>query len=339
MVGGISTFIYNWCQLFKDQYDILVLYDRFADIQVERLKKIVKCQKNDPSRIIKCNTIILNRLTDKIPPNVRYEKSVQICHACAQIKYRIPQNRDYLVNVSQVAKESWGDESRNGVVIHNPSYTEKRKALFLVSATRIGAPDKGSNDSRYIKLAKMLNEAGIPFVWLNFSDKPLANPPANFINMSARLNVQDYIARADYLVQLSDVEAYSYSILEALTNNTALIVTPIPSAFEQGVEDGVNAHVVPYNMNFDVHKLLEVPEFKFNYDNSAIMKEWQKLLKKPKPKMKTPAGMVLVEVTRTYLDIELNRNLNKGTQLLMPKTRAQYLQYDHPYHVVRIIGG
>ena len=176
-------------------------------------------------------------------------------------------------------------------------------------------------------------------MWLNFSDKPLANPPANFINMSARLNVQDYIARADYLVQLSDVEAYSYSILEALTNNTAHIVTPIPSAFEQGVEDGVNAHVVPYNMNFDVHKLLEVPEFKFNYDNSAIMKEWQKLLKKPKPKMKTPAGMVLVEVTRTYLDIELNRNLNKGTQLLMPKTRAQYLQYDHPYHVVRIIGG
>lgn len=339
MVGGISTFIYNWCQLFKDKYDVLVLYDRFADIQIERLQKVVKCQKNNPSQAIKCDTIILNRLTDKIPANVHYKKSVQICHACSQIKYRIPPDRDYLINVSQVAKDSWGDEAAHGIVIHNPSYSETKKALLLVSATRIGAVDKGANDNRYIKLANKLNTAEIPFVWLNFSDRPLPNPPANFINMGAKINVQDYIAKADYLVQLSDIEAYSYSILEALTNNTALIITPIPSAFEQGAEDGVNAHVIPYNMDFDVHKLLEVPVFDYKYDNCSIMKEWQKLLKKSKPKKKMPEGKVLVEVTYSYFDNELHRKLNKGSQLLMAKDRAKYLQYDHPYHVVKIIGG
>ena len=340
MVGGISTFIYNWCELFKDKYNILVLYDQFADIQINRLRRIVKCQKNNPSRVIQCNTIILNRLTDKIPGNIRAKRSVQVCHACSQIKYRIPTNRDYLVNVSQAAKDSWGEESKHGIVIHNPIFTKTKKALFLVSATRIGACDKGSNDSRYIKLANKLNEAGISFIWLNFSDKPLSNPPANFINMSARLNVQDYIARADYLVQLSDIEAYSYSILEALTNNTALIITPIPSAFEQGVKDGVNAHVVPYNMEFDVRKLLEVPEFEFQYDNGLIEKEWRKLLGKPEDfDVYIPPKFVNVVVTCTYYDIVLGQNLQSGAQLSMPEDRAKYLQDDHPHHVVKIIGG
>ena len=353
-VGGISTFIYNWCQMFKDQYDILVLYDRFDDIQVQRLSKIVKCKKNDKSVPIYCKTLILNRLTDKIPPNVWSKKTVQVCHACTQIHYRIPQGRDYLVNVSEAAKASWGDESKDGIVIHNPSYVDVKKSLLLVSATRIGAPDKGENDNRYIKLAKKLNNAGIPFVWLNFSDKPLKNPPANFINMDARLNVQDFIARADYLVQLSDVEAYSYSILEALTNNTPVICTPIPSAFEQGVKDGENAHILPYNMDFDVHSLLTVPKFRYNYDNQTIKRQWTKILNaKPKKKeYQKPSDVQNASVTSeatgkiarckvlvNYRDMQLNQRIQKRTEMRLPLSRAFDLSAKGIVEILDIVEG
>jgi glycosyltransferase involved in cell wall biosynthesis len=266
-----------------------------------------------------------------------------VVHACKQIKYQINQNRDYIVNVSKAAKDSWGETSKNGIVIHNPLYPEAKKSLLLVSATRIGAPDKGENDRRYIKLAKMLNEAGIPFVWLNFCDKPLSNPPQNFINMSSRLNIQDYVARADYLVQLSDVEAYSMSILEALVNNTPVICTPIPSAMEQGVEDGVTGYIVPYDMKFDVTKLLTVPEFKFKYSNDKIKAQWNKLLKaKPKPKKEkvyNPDEFVNVVVLKNYRDMELNLFLRQNESLQMKRQRAEYLAARKPSPLVKILEG
>lgn len=341
-IGGITTFIYEWCQMMHDKYKILFLYDRVDDLQINRISKLVACMKRT-SQKIECETLILNRLTDKIPDCVSCKKTIQVVHACKQIKYQINQNRDYIVNVSKAAKDSWGETSKNGIVIHNPLYPEAKKSLLLVSATRIGAPDKGENDRRYIKLAKMLNEAGIPFVWLNFSDKPLSNPPQNFINMSSRLNIQDYVARADYLVQLSDVEAYSMSILEALVNNTPVICTPIPSAIEQGVEDGVTGYIVPYDMKFDVTKLLTVPEFKFKYSNDKIKAQWNKLLKaKPKPKKEkvyNPDEFVNVVVLKNYRDMELNLFLRQNESLQMKRQRAEFLAARKPSPLVKILEG
>jgi hypothetical protein len=57
-----------------------------------------------------------------------------------------------------------------------------------------------------------------------------------------------------------------------------LICTPVPSFFEIGVVDGVNAHVVPFDMNFDVKKLLDVPEFDFQYDNEKRIRQWKEIL-------------------------------------------------------------
>lgn len=324
MVGGISTFIYNWCNAFKDDYKILFMYDRLPDIQFKRLSKIVDCQKKDNTEI-KCDTLILNRLTDSIPRNVKYNKTVQMCHACKIQRWNIPQDRDFLVNVSNASKNSWENQAKDGIAIHNIANVDAKRALFLVSATRIGASDKGANDNRYRILANMLNKAEIPFIWLNFSDKPLANAPDNFINMPARLNVQDYIKRADYLVQLSDREAYSYSILEALTNNTAVLCTPFDSALEQGVKDEKTGYIIPFDMKFDVNKLLNVPEFKFEYENDNIKAQWKEILdakveERPEIENRT------VKVIRSYKDKDLNKRMVIGQLAEMKKPRAEYLE-------------
>lgn len=324
MIGGISTFLYNTCQHLREFYDILVLYDRFDPMQCERLSKVARVMKNDLQKPIVCDTIILNRLTDKIPTNVTYKKSIQICHACRQkIVMLHPENTDYLVNVSKASKDSWGKIAENGTVIHNLSYPEA-KELLLVSATRMGVSDKGKNDHRIRTLARMLNEKKIPFVWLNFSDKGLPDPPENFINMKARANIQTFIKKADYLVQLSDEEAYSMSILEALNLNTPILATPFESLFEEGFVDGVNGYVIPFDMKFDVEKILNIPKFDFKYDNKAIVEQWKEMLGAPAPKRESAPieNYLSVNVVKEFKDKYTGVLLKKGMTTL-PESRVK----------------
>lgn len=322
-VGGISTVIYNFSYYMKEYYDIIVLYENMDNIQIEKLSRIVRIEKWDKDKEIYCDTLILNRLTDKIHENIHFKQSVQICHACHQINYRIPQDRDVLVNVSQAAKESWGKESEKGVVIHNMSYVKDEECLILVSATRVNTMDKGQNDQRMRKLAEMLKKADIKFLWFNFADGSLRNMPDSFVNMPAKENIHPYIKRADYLVQLSDAEAYSMSVLEALSLNTAVIATPFPSLFEEGFVDGETGYVIPFNMDFDVKKLLNVPKFEFIYDNNAIIKQWKDILgdKKPKNKYK-PQKLVTVYCTHKYYDNELGKVVRVGEYIKVPEHRA-----------------
>lgn len=322
-VGGISTVIYNFCHYMKKYYDIMVLYNQMDSFQIDKLSEIVPVEKIDENRDVYCDTLILNRLTDRIYKNIHFRQSIQICHACRQVNYRIPKDRDILVNVSQAAKESWGAESEEGIVIHNMPYIRNEDCLILVSATRVNAVDKGQNDSRMRKLAEMLEKAGIKFLWFNFADGSLKNMPDTFINMPAKANIHPYMARADYLVQLSDAEAYSMSILEALSLNTAVIATPFPSLFEEGFEDGVNGYVVPFDMKFDVKKLLNVPKFEFEYDNDAIIKQWKDILGNRKTKNPyKPQKMTTIICTHKYHDSDLGRVVKVGERVKVSEKRA-----------------
>lgn len=322
-VGGISTVIYNFCHFMRKYYDILVLYEQMDSMQIAKLSEIVQVEKMDPMKSYHCDTLILNRLTDKIGKNITFKKSIQICHACRQINYRIPKERDILVNVSQAAKESWGEESEHGIVIHNMALTKPDNCLMLVSATRVNTMDKGQNDQRMRKLAEMLKAANIHFLWFNFADGSLRNMPDTFINMPAKANIHPYIQKADYLVQLSDAEAYSMSVLEALSLNTAVIATPFPSLFEEGFVDGKTGYVVPFDMQFDVKKLLNVPVFEFKYDNEAIIKQWRKILGNTKPKGSyKPHKLTKIVITHKYHDNVLNRIVKGGECLEVTEERA-----------------
>ena len=323
-VGGITTFIYNFCQWMKKYYDIMVIYERMDDMQIVKLSEIVRTVKYDPAKYISCDTLILNRLTDEIKPNITAKQTIQICHACKQINYRIPQNRDILVNVSEAAKQSWGAESEQGIVIHNLPYVRNEPCLMLVSATRTKTTDKGQNDSRMRKLAGMLESAGIKFIWLNFSDNPLPDMPKSFINMPAMANIQPFIAKADYLVQLSDAEAYSMSVLEALNLNTAVIATPFPSIYEEGFEEGKTGYIVPFDMKFDVTKLLNIPKFEYTTDTESIIKQWRCIIGHMKPSHKyKPEKLISITCIKKYKDINLGRVVNIGETILVTQSRAQ----------------
>lgn len=125
-----------------------------------------------------------------------------------------------------------------------------------------------------IKLANALDNAGIEYVWYVFTNDTNVIKNPNIIYMEPRLDVYKWLAHADYLVQLSDTEACSYSINEALYRNIPVIVTPLPYLEEIGVEDGKNAYIVKFdcsNVDEVAKKMINVPNFKFkhlpeNYD-------------------------------------------------------------------------
>lgn len=320
VIGGIETFIYHFAQI----EDVTLIVGSIHVEQREKLSTVCKIVDYNPRGTYHCETLILLRILDKMPENIFCKRSVRMCHGCrTNPNWHIPQDADFIVNVSEASKESFDKEAKNGMVIHNPITKTDKRALILVSATRIPAPDKGEYEQRMRILADRLNEAEIPFIWFNFSEGHLNNAPRGFINIPKEMDIQPYIAKADYLVQLSNSEAWSYSILEALINNTACLVCPFPSAYEMGIEDGKNGYIIPFDMGFDVHKLLEIPKFEYEYDNKEIKKQWDGIISgKTKPKKKSGTK---VRITTTYNDTELKRMVRAGESVVVSKERAKQI--------------
>lgn len=329
VIGGIETFIYSFCNQMSKYYDITVVYDSIANEQLARLVEICPVMKNKLDVPIECDTLIVNSIGESIPRNISYKKSIQMVHCTKQNNWTIPQDRDYIVNVSQASKDSFGEVAKDGIVIHNLTTTSKTsKALLLVSALRVGAADKQGNDKRCIKFANMLKRVGIPFMWIYFGNKPMTEAPQEMIYGGLVNDIRPYVAKADYLVQLSGAEAFSYSLLEALELKTPVIVTPLEQNKDMRIEDGVNGYIVPFEVDgFDVKKILEVPKFEYKHNNAAIIKQWRKLLGDSKPLHDyKPKKEVMVEVKKRYQDLQLDRILEKGERVKMKYLRALELE-------------
>lgn len=324
-IGGIETFTYNFCKHMSKYYDIAVLYDaKFDQAQMARLLQIVPVIKGDGNTII-CDTAINTRIVKDIPKYVKAKKTIQMSHTCKMDLFgqlHVPEGKDLTIFVSEVAAKTFGDEIKDYQVIHNLTDPHDcQKALILVSATR-PTPEKGLK--RMLKLGKMLENAKIPYIWFYFSLERIPNAPSSMVYMKPTLDILPFIKMADYLVQLSDSEAFGYSIIEALEVGTAIITTPLDVLAELGIEEGKYGYIVPFEVDdFDCNKLLEVPEFDFKYNNAKIVKKWRKILGNTKPTRKyKPKESVTVRILKNYHDIVLNRLLKADETVEMPPNRA-----------------
>lgn len=323
-MGGIETFIYNFCSQMHREYDIVVLYNQMDKDQIDRLGSLVRVVKNNMKTEIKCDTLIVNRVNDIIPANISYKQSIQMCHACRyKDTIHLPQNRDRIVFVSDTAKESFGEEAEYGEVINNMTVSNSAKdPLILVTASRLDTGEKGQK--RMLRLASLLNEAQIPFIWLYFSNTRLNYTPENLIYMKPTLDVKGFIKKADYLVQLSDSESFCYSVVEALELGVPVITTDLPVLKEIGVNNS-NAHIIPFDIpdDFDVMPIYEDRKrgFSYKYDNEKRISQWHEVLDNFKAK-----EYHKVLITRTYNDLVLQQELKKGTEMMMESKRARYIE-------------
>ena len=216
----------------------------------------------------------------------------------------------------------------NVILSYNPLSIEKNeKLLTLVSATRLS---KIKGKERMIKLADALNYAGIKFIWYIFTNDKDAIRCNNVIYMKPRLDVGMWLDKADYVVQLSDTEACSYTINESLYRNIPVIVTPLPYLEEIGVKDGINAWILKFdcsNLDHIVQNIQNKPKFEFK----QLKDSYDELLSHTPSHFKEDKIMkVKVEALDTYTnfnitDSELGRVPKAGEQFEVTKERLNIL--------------
>jgi len=326
-IGGIETFIFNFCKNMSKYYDILVLYNEIDYHQLQRLQQYVRCEQNDSNRKIVCDTLIINRITDSAPLNVEFKQKIQMVHTCKMMdSWSVPSDNDITVAVSKAVVKSFGIEAEVINNLTNPISTNK--ALILVSATRTSTFEKGQK--RMIKLSKMLKDKGIPFIWICFSDQPIRGAD-NIIFLEPTLDIAPYIKSADYLVQLSDKESFCYSIVEALELGTPVLTTPIDVLPEIDFKDGENGYSIPFDIDgFDVGKIYSSQlkgTFEYKYDNNKRIKQWKKILGKGTPTVieEVDEPTVKIKAIRTYNDILLHRQIAKDEVIEVKSSRAYNL--------------
>lgn len=325
-IGGIETFIYALCQKLNEYYDITVLYESIADGQLDRLEDIVECIRLTPNKRIVCDTLLINRITDSIPKNVSAKQTVQMVHGCYD-GYTIPQDRDRIVCVSDVVKAFYGEQTKDADVIHNiiPSCETPEKPLLLVSTTRLTI-EKGGE--RIVRLANLMNNQGVKFLWLCFTDGILPNgAPDNLVQMNPTLYADAVVRNANYLVQLSDSEGFGLSIVEALSYGTAVITTPIPVLSEIQCVENKNCYIVPFDFDdtFDTTVFRKRLHFGYTFDNPVpSIAKWRELLGNTKPNGGyDPNGLVHLRVIQDYTDLERNEDMKIGAEFYTRRKRAK----------------
>ena len=331
IIGGIETYCYELAKKYG-KYDITFVYsDETSDRkQLARIRKYCRVIKQPYNAIekIKCKKLfVMYRCKIDL---FEADEVIQIIHADYEAQKLTP-NLDPQIKehyaVSEAVAKSY--ERISGVKVgtcYNPLTIEKpKKMLRLISATRL-TKEKGKD--RMIKLANELDKAKIPYQWLVFTNDSLPIPNENVIYMKPRLDIRDYIANSDYLVQLSDTEAFSYSVLESLCLGTPVIVTKIPSFIEMGVKNGLNGYILDFSMkDIPIHDIYEnIPKFEFKAPKDI----YDKLLIK-EPKTYNPGELVQCRALKNYTDIEFNIFITKGNLLPQKITKERYEELrNHP---------
>ena len=330
-VGGIETWVYAFCKEFCNSYDILVLYDNADMSQLLRLSKYVNIEKYNKSKRYVCDMCILGNNWGDRPASIianRYIDTVHADYKAVNYKYKDWNLVSDVVCVSDIAKESFDklNPGKRSSTIENflPKKENPKKVLHLVSCTRL-TYEKGYK--RMIILANMLKEAGIKFDWKIFTDNKVAkiNMP-EIIYMPPSLDLVDYIADADYGVQLSDSEGYCYFVHECLQQEVPVLITDLPS-LKSYVSDGNNGYVFDFDMsNVDINKIHnEIPtNFKKDYTGRSSIEKWQNLLGKSIKKT-VIKDTLLIQILNGYYDVELGRNVKKGELLKCTKERGSLI--------------
>ena len=326
-IGGVETFAYELAKKYQDR-DVAVVCKSIHKNQLKRLSKICWVYRHT-DQYIKCKTAIINYDTSIINFICDEADIYMTIHADYEhnfYKNKFPQHqriKSYIGITKHIVESFKRCTGNNNIMLgYNPLTIEKEdKYLTLVSATRLTSI-KGKK--RMEELVRVLDRLRIDYIWYIFTNDTDAIPSDNVVYMKPRLDVSRWIEKADYVIQLSDTEACSYTINEALYRNIPVIVTPLPYLEEIGYKDGVTG----YTINFDcsnieevAKKIQDVPSFNFKH----LKDIYGKLFTNKESEFKEENMKSKVICKEAYFDILLKRLVEKEETLVMDNDRAEHL--------------
>lgn len=301
-IGGVETFFYEIAKKYCDN-DITVFYS-YGDLkQIQRLKKYIRVIKYTGQNI-KCKKAFFNYSLKSID-NIEAERYYEIIHANYKdlgIYPNVNPKINEYIGVSQSVCDAFTELTKLPCTLcYNPITIEKpKRVLYLISATRL-TREKGKD--RILKLAKALDNAGIPYIWTIFTNDTRVIQHPKIIFMEPQLNIRDYIAKADYTVQLSDTEAYCYTMIESLLLNVPVIVTPWACLKELNITNDYG-FILPFDMtNIPVD---EIYNKKFNFKYNLKPDNWNQILELSKSTYKEELNSIYtVEALSAYQNNKL----------------------------------
>lgn len=326
-IGGVETFAYELAKKYKDR-DVAVVCKTIDKKQLIRLSKICWVYKHT-DQVIRCKTAIINydtSIINYIEDGADIYMTIHADYEHSFYKKKFPQHnriKAYIGITKHIVDSFKRCTGNNNIILgYNPLTVEKEdNYLTLVSATRLTSI-KGKD--RMIGLQKALDKARIDYIWYIFTNDTDAIPSDNVVYMKPRLDVTRWIEKADYVVQLSDTEACSYTINEALYRDIPVIVTPLPYLDEIGYKDGITGYTINFdcsNLNEVVKKIHNVPSFLFSH----LKDIYGELFTNKNTEFKEENMKSKVICRESYYDIELKRLIEKDETLLLENERAEHL--------------
>lgn len=318
VIGGVESFYWNVAQKYQDK-DITIFYKTGDPQQIKRLRELVAVKKFD-GQDIKCERAFYNYNTDIID-HVDAKEHIQIIHAMHRFPLTLDDRITKFIGVSQSVCDRFHELTGKEIeLVYNPFVVQKpKKILNLISATRL-SQEKGRK--RMVQFAKILEDKGIMYNWQIFTNDstPISNP--NIIFRKPTLNIIDHIANADYLVQLSDDEAYCYSVVEALSVGVPVIVTDCKVFHEIGIEHGKNGYIVDHELT-NVPDIRKKPKFKYE----PLQDQWDSMLADGKSEYKEKMKRtVQLKIVGQYFDLQLKRSVHVGEVIEVSMARAEELK-------------
>lgn len=321
-IGGIESFFYNLAYKYQD-HDIEIYYRTGDEQQIKRLSKYVRVRKWNGERI-QCEKAFFNFNVDIID-YVDAKEYIQIAHGDYKAMGITPNTHPKItkyLGVSQLVCDTFREVTGYDVELaYNPLVIQKpRKILHLISCTRLTA-EKGKG--RIVKLAEAFDRSNILYNWVIYTDDADSLHNKNIVYRRPRLDIIDQIADADYLVQLSDNEGYCYSVVEALSVGTPVIVTDCPVFREIGVNRR-NGFILDFNMtDVPVEEIYKgLPRFEYKQKEDR----WDQILAKGESQYKKDMQtMVRIRCVSDYYDLEMNRQVKKNELLEVNKVRAEVI--------------
>lgn len=286
-IGGIETFIINFCKTFSESYDLTLVCRNigYENALIVGDYANVICYSTET---IECDVLILTSvlIDEDAFKFIKYKEIYQMIHSDwseikkiwnLQLKEYDPTMK--YISVSECARQSFLKEyGKDSVVIPNIVIVDKVKQLRILSMTRLTV-EKGYK--RMCKLCDLFDEYNIPYVWDVYSNnsknlKPYGNMVFhNQVKFGNRI-MNNY----DYVCQLSDTESMCITMYESLMNGVPVLVTPFPNAKEE-IKNGVNGYILPFDMNLSEKDILNIYQKipnKVSYKQTGIEKLWKELL-------------------------------------------------------------
>lgn len=218
----------------------------------------------------------------------------------------------------------------------------------MIKFVTISRISKEKGFERMLLLEEVLHFSGVQFIWDCYGkcetayEKKIVSQFKYIKFKGITSTPTETVKQYDYLVQLSDTEGFAYSIYEAISKKVPVIVTDFPAVHET-IKDGVNGYILKMDLsNFSKERIMKIPVIK-SFREKSTEKDWIKFIdmakRKPaqKANVKTSApkeGDVLVKVTRRYHDVELDKTLNPGHDMIVSADRGAQLERAN---VVRIV--